>query len=118
MGTHPVYDKHDDDVIDDNKYDDDDYHLPVTNALCSVSILDTEREAFIDAMAAELIEKHCPDFMKRVSLLRVLSTDLPLTIASVIIKMYRPQSDIDYIIYCLRYILVSGRQYQDYGTLS
>ncbi len=64
--------------------------------------MDTEREAFIAAKAAELTKKDCNKFMKRAFLLRVLSNDIPLTTVSVMIKMCRHQSDIDYNIYCLR----------------
>jgi hypothetical protein len=101
-GTQPVYDKHGDKVIDDNKYDNEEDRIPVTNALCSASTVDTEREAFIAAKAAELTKKHWKELMKRAFLLRVLGNDIPLTTASAMIKMYRPQSDIDYIIYYLR----------------
>ncbi len=101
-GTLLVYDKHGDKVIDDNKYDNEEYHIPVTNALCSASTMDTESEAFIAAKAAELTKKHRDAFMKRAFFLRVLSNDIPLTTASAMIKICRPQSDIDYIIYCLR----------------
>jgi hypothetical protein len=64
-GTLSVYDKHGDKVIDDNKYDNEEDHIPVTNALCSSSIVDTGKEAFIAAKAAELTKKHCKEFMKR-----------------------------------------------------
>jgi hypothetical protein len=101
-GTHPVYDKHGDEVIDDNEYDNDEDHLSVTNASCAVSSVEPEREVSIDAKAAELIEKHCQEFMKRAFLLRVFCANPPLTTASAMIKMGRPQSDIAYIIYCLR----------------
>jgi hypothetical protein len=40
--------------------------------------------------------------MKRAFLLRVINNDNPLTTASVMIEMCRPQTDIDYIIYCLK----------------
>ncbi len=53
-GTRPVYDKHWEKVIDDNKYDNEEDHVPVTNALCSASTVDTEREAFIAAKAAQI----------------------------------------------------------------
>jgi hypothetical protein len=85
-GTHPVYDKHGDEVIDDNKYDNDDGHLPVTDASHSVSTMDAERNALIDTRAAELTKKHHQEFMKRAFLLRVLGKDLPLATASVMIK--------------------------------
>ncbi len=101
-GTCPVYDKHGDEEIDDNKYDNEEDHNPVTNALCSSSTMDTEKEAFIAAKAAELTKKHRKEFMKRAFLLQVLSKDIPLNNAVVMIKMCRPQSNIDYIIYCLR----------------
>ncbi len=100
--THPIYDKHGDEVIDDNKYDNDEDHLPVTNVSHSVSAVDAERDAFIDARVAELTKKYCHEFMKKAFLLRVLSKDLPLNTVSVMIKMCRPQKDLDYIIYCLR----------------
>ncbi len=77
-GTHPVYDKHRDEVIDDNKYDSEEDHIPVINALCSASTVDTEREAFIAAKAAELTKKHHEEFMKRAFSLRVISTIFPL----------------------------------------
>jgi hypothetical protein len=101
-GTSPVNDKHGDEVIDDDKYDNDEDHLPVTDASHSVSSMDAGRDVFIDARAAELTKNHCQDFIKRAFLLRVVSKDLPLTTASVMIKMFRPQPDLDYIIYCLR----------------
>jgi hypothetical protein len=43
-GTHPVYDKHGDEVIDDDKYDNEKVHIPVINGLCSASTVDTDRE--------------------------------------------------------------------------
>ncbi len=64
--------------------------------------MDTVREAFIAAKVAEPTKKHCKEFMKRAFLLRVISNNIPLTTASAMIKMCRPQSDIDYIIYCLK----------------
>jgi hypothetical protein len=57
-GTHPVYDKHGDKVIYGNKYDNEEDHISVTNALCSSSTMDTEKEAYITAKAAELTKKH------------------------------------------------------------
>ncbi len=57
-GTRPLDDKHGDKVIDDDKYDNEEDHIPVTNALCSASTMDTEREAFIATMVAELTKKH------------------------------------------------------------
>ncbi len=101
-GTRPVYDKHGDKVIDDDKYNNEEDHIPVTNALCLSSAVDTKKEAFIAAKVAELTKKHHKEFMKRAFLLQGFSKDLPLTTASAMIKMCRPQSDIDYIIYCLR----------------
>ncbi len=89
-------------MIDDNKYDNEEDHIPVTNALCSSSTMDTEREAFIAAKVEELAKKHCKEFMKRAFLLQNFSNNIPLTTSSAMIKMCRPQSDIDYIIYCLR----------------
>jgi hypothetical protein len=89
-GNRPVYDKHGDEVINEDKYDNDEDHLPVTNASHSVSTREAEREAFIDAKAAELIKKHHQEFMKKVFLLRVISASLPLTTASAMIKMCRP----------------------------
>jgi hypothetical protein len=94
-----VYDKHRDKVFDDDKYDNEEDHIPVTNALYSASTVDTEREAFIAAKVAELTKKHCKEFMKGAFLLQVLSNNIPLTTASAMIKMCRPQSDIDYIVY-------------------
>ncbi len=101
-GTRPVYDKHGDEVIDDNEYDNEEDHIPVTNASCSITTMDIEREAFIAAKVAELTKKHCKEFMKRAFLLRVLSNNIPLTTASEMIKIIWPQSDIVYIIYCVR----------------
>ena len=56
---------------------------------------------FIAEKAAELIEKHRQEFMKRAFSVRTLAADVPLTTASASIKMCRPQKDIDYIIYVL-----------------
>jgi hypothetical protein len=64
--------------------------------------MDTEKEAFIAAKAAELIKKHHKELMKRAFSLQVLSKDLPLTTVSAMIEMCRPQSDTAYIIYYLR----------------
>ncbi len=90
-------------MIYDDKYDNEEGdHIQVTNASCSASTVDTEREAFIATNAAELTKKHCKEFMKRAFLLQVLSNNIPLTTASMMIEMCRPQSDIDYIIYCLK----------------
>jgi hypothetical protein len=86
-----------DEVIDDDKYGYGEDHIPVTNALCSASTVDTEREASIASKAAELTKKHCKEFMKRAFLLRVSSNNIPLTTASAVIKMCRPQSDIERI---------------------
>jgi hypothetical protein len=57
---------------------------------------------FIAEKAAELIEKHRQEFMKRAFSVRTLAADVPLTTASASIKMCRPQKDIDYIIYVLK----------------
>jgi hypothetical protein len=54
-GTCPVYDNHGDEVIDDNKYNDDEDHLPVTNASCSKSAVEAERDVFIDARQQNLL---------------------------------------------------------------
>ncbi len=64
-GTCPVSDKHGDEVIDGNKYGNEEDHIPITNASCSASTVDTEREACIAAKAAELTKKHCKELMKR-----------------------------------------------------
>ncbi len=85
-----MYDKHGDKGIDDEKYDNEEDHIPVTNALCLASTMDTEREAFIAAKAAELTKKHHKEFMKRAFLLRVISNNIPLTTSSAMIKMCSP----------------------------
>jgi hypothetical protein len=64
-GTNPIYDKYGDEIIDDDKCDNYEDYLPVTDASHSVSIVYAERDAFIDARAAELTKKHCQEFMKR-----------------------------------------------------
>jgi hypothetical protein len=81
-----------------DKYDNEDNFIPATNGL----IQDAADDMFIAEKAAELIEKHRQEFMKRAFSVRTLATVVPHTTTSASIKMCRPQKDIDYIIYVLK----------------
>ena len=85
-----------------DKYDDDNDIIPATNGPVVYSAQDIEADVFIAQKAAELIEKHRQEFMKRAFSVRTLAADVPLTTASASIKMCRPQKDLDYIIYILK----------------
>ena len=92
-----------DDIDDDgDKYDDDDDLIPVTDGPIFATAQDAEEELVIATKAAELVEKHCQEFMKRAFSVRALSNDVPLHTASAMIKMCRPQKDLDYIIHVLK----------------
>ena len=69
---------------------------------------DAAVDLFIAEKAAELIEKHRQEFMKRAFYVtvRTLAADVPLTTVSASIKMCRPLKDVDYIIYVLKNWLV------------
>jgi len=84
-----------------DKYDDEDNIITATNGPIVVTDQDIVSDLFIAEKAAELVEKHCQEFMKRALSVRTHATDDPLTTASASIKMCRPQNDIDYIIYIL-----------------
>jgi hypothetical protein len=81
-----------------DKYDNEDDFIPATDG----PIQDAVDDMKIAEKAAELIEKHRQEFMKRAFSVRTLGADVPLTTASASIKMCRPQEDIDYIIYVLQ----------------
>jgi len=81
-----------------DKYDNEDDFIPATDGPIQQ---DAVGDMFIAEKAAELIEKHRQEFMKRAFSVRTLAADVPLTTASASIKMCRPQKDIDYIIYVL-----------------
>ncbi len=85
-----------------DKYDDEDDIIPATDGPVVNTAQDIEADIFIAQLAAELIEKHRHEFMKRTFSVRTLAADVPLTTASASIKMCRPQKDIDYIIYVLK----------------
>jgi hypothetical protein len=85
-----------------DKYDDEDDIIPATNGLLFTTAQDIEADYFIAEKAAELIEKHRQEFMKRAFSVRTLAADVPLATASASIKMCRPQKDINYIIYILK----------------
>jgi len=85
-----------------DKYDDEDDIIPATACPVVTTAQDAAEDLFIAEKAAELIEKHRQEFMKRAFSVRSLAADVPLTTASASIKMCRPQKDIDYIIYVLK----------------
>jgi hypothetical protein len=85
-----------------DKYDDEDDIIPATDGPIVSTAHDIEADYFIAEKAAELIEKHHQEFMKRAFSVRTLAVDVPLTTASASIRMCRPQKDIDYIIYILK----------------
>jgi hypothetical protein len=64
--------------------------------------VDTAKEACIAVKAAELTKMHCKEFMKRAFPTRENSNAIPQSNASAKITLCRPQSDIDYIINCLK----------------
>ena len=82
-----------------DKYDNEDDFIPATDGPIQQDAVD---DMLIAEKAAELIEKHHQEFMKRAFSVRTLAADVPLTTASASIKMCRPQKDIDYIIYVLK----------------
>ena len=82
-----------------DKYDNEDDFIPATDGPIQQDAVD---DMFIAEKAAELIEKHRQEFMKRAFSVRTLAADVPLTTASASIKMCRPQQDIDYIIHVLQ----------------
>ena len=82
-----------------DKYDNEDDFIPATDGPIQQ---DAAGDIFIAEKAAELVEKHRQEFMKRAFSLRTLAADVPLTTASASIKMCRPQQDIDYIIHVLQ----------------
>ena len=84
------------------KYDNEDDIIPATDCPIVTTAKDIAAELFIAEKAAELIEKHRQEFMKKAFSVRTLTADVPLTTASASIKMCRPQKDIDYIIYVLK----------------
>jgi hypothetical protein len=96
-GSYP----YDSDDGGDKYYNEDDF-IPATNGHISTTAQDAADDMFIAEKAAELIEKHRQEFMKRAFSVRTLAADVPLTTASASIKMCRPQKDIDYIIYVLK----------------
>jgi hypothetical protein len=93
-----------------DKYDNDDDIIPATDGPMVTTAQDAADDMFIAEKAAELIEKHRQEFMKRAFSVRTLATDVPLTTASASIKMCRPLKDIDYIIYPQE--LACGCQYK------
>jgi hypothetical protein len=96
-GTSRSVDNNDDDGGGD-KYDDEDDIIPVTNGQILTTAQDATAELFIAEKAAELIEKHRQEFMKRAFSVRALAADVPLTTASAMIKMCRSHKDLDYIV--------------------
>jgi hypothetical protein len=82
-----------------DKYDNEDDFIPATDGPIQQ---DAVGDMLIAEKAAELIEKHRQEFMKRAFSVRTLAADVPLITASASIKMCRPQQDIDYIIYVLQ----------------
>jgi hypothetical protein len=87
---------HSDDADDGgNKNDDDNDIIPATDGPIVSTAHDIEADYFIAEKAAELIEKHRQEFMKRAFSVRTLAADAPLTTASASIKMCRPQKDIN-----------------------
>jgi hypothetical protein len=76
-----------------DKYDNEEDFIPATDGPIQRDAVD---DMFIAEKAAELIDKHRQEFMKRAFSVRTLAADAPLTTASAIIKMCRPQEDIDY----------------------
>jgi hypothetical protein len=85
-----------------DKYDDDDDIIPATDGPMVVTDQDIAADLLIAENAAELVEKHHQEFMKRAFSVRTHAADVPLTTASASIKMCRPQNDLDYIIYILK----------------
>jgi hypothetical protein len=85
-----------------DKYDNDDDIIPATDGPMVTTAQDAADDMFIAEKAAELIEKHRQEFMKRAFSVRTLAADVPLPTASASIKMCRPQKDINYIIYTLK----------------
>jgi hypothetical protein len=86
-----------------DKYDDEDDIIPATDGPMVVTDQDIAADLLIAEKAAELVEKHHQEFMKRAfSSVRTHAADVPLTTASASIKMCRPQKDLDYIIYILK----------------
>ena len=93
-----------------DKYDDDDDVIPATDdPIVSTTAHDIMADYFIAQKAAELIEKHRQEFMKRAFSVRTLAADVPLTTASASIKICRPQKDLDYHLYPQE--LACGHQY-------
>jgi hypothetical protein len=85
-----------------DKHENEDDIIPATDCPIVTTAKDIAAELFIAEKAAELIEKHRQEFMKKAFSVRTLTADVPLTTASASIKMCRPQKDIDYIIYVLK----------------
>ncbi len=85
-----------------DKYNDEDDIIPATDGPVLTTAQDVAADLFIAEKAADLIEKHRQEFMKRAFSVRTITADVPLTTASASIKMCRPQKDIDYIIYVLK----------------
>ena len=86
-----------------DKYDNEaDFITATDGPILTTTAQDSVNDMFIAEKAAELIEKHRQEFMKRAFSVRTLAADVPLTTASASIKMCRPQKDIDYIIYILK----------------
>jgi hypothetical protein len=99
-GTSCSVDDNDDDGGD--KYDDEDDIIPATNGPILTTAQDATEALFIAEKAAELIEKHRQEFMKRAFSVRALAADVPLTTASAMIKMCRFHKDLDYIVHVLK----------------
>ncbi len=78
-----------------DKYDDEDDIIPATDGPMVVTDQDIASDWFIAEKAAELVEKHRQEFMKRAFSVRTHATDVPLTTASARIKMCRPHNDLD-----------------------
>jgi hypothetical protein len=74
-----------------DKYDNDDDFIPATNSPIWTTAQDAADDMFTAEKAAELVEKHCQEFMKMAFSVRTLASDVPLITASASIKMCRPQ---------------------------
>ncbi len=82
-----------------DKFDNEaDFITATDGPILATTAQDSVNDMFIAEKAAELVEKHHQEFMKRTFSVQTLAAGVPLTTASASITMCRPQKDIDYII--------------------
>ena len=93
-----------------DKYDDEDDIIPATDGPMVAADQDIAADLFIAEKAAELVEKHRQEFMKRAFSVKTHAADVPLTTASASIKMCRPHEG-PWLYHVHPQELACGRQY-------